>query len=867
MTETLRWWLAATVIGVIATPYAFRLFRFLPDRGYTLARTLGIVLVVYPLWLLAVLGLVPYSAGPAVLLLGLLAAGAIALAGRDRQALAAHLRAHAALIVTAEVVFAAVLIGLGVLRAYAPAIDATEKLFEFSLFNGVLHSTRMPPADPWFGGEPISYYYGGYLVVALFTKLTGVPAAYAFNLGVVLTGALVAVSVFGLAANLVLSRLRIADGGSRQDRGTRGVSRAETPSVQAGGSAAAARGPLAAPQTRAPGDGAGAPPGSRAAIRGPQSAIRWALVGGVLSVVLMLVIGNLEGAFELAAARGWLSPESVQRLGIVNLTGLVRTGHWYPDEFWFWWRATRLGSDWNILEFPFFSFMLGDLHAHVLVLPYTLLGLAAVLNLLRGGQPLGLDAVRRQPVTVVFLGVAAGMLALCNSWDAPIFIVLLAGAALTLNIGRDGLTGRALAQTAAFVLPVGALAFGLFLPFWLNLHAATGSIHPVELNNLTPGINGEGMVLPPHHFLIAWGPLLLVTGSGIVAQAVRRHAWRAPNADWNLALTLTFAPLVVWGMTVVIVHRSFVALVAEVQARSTSWTFGSYWAVQLVLLFLIMHALVVVLAEARRPHHERRAARIYMLLTAALGLLILHGIELFYLLEPAIPSRINTIFKFSFIVWLLLASAGGAAVVDVLLPWWRRGGRPAAAAWVAALAAVLLLALVYPATAAMSRTDGFTGTPTLDGLAFLRRSDPDEYAAIAWLRDNLPGRPTILEAAGPNYSLSGRVSARTGFLTVMGWQGHEAKLRGGRDYAASEARVNQRAADVEEIYQTTSLDAARDMLRRYGVDYVYVGRLELERYGAAGMDKFQQLGEPVYRNRSVTVYRVTEQAPALGSGR
>lgn len=844
VTETLRWWLAATVIGLIAVPYAFRLLRFLPDRGYTVARTLGILLVVYPLWLLSVLGPATYTAGSAVLILSLLALGAALLAGRDRRALARHLRAHAGLIVAAEVVFAVVLAALAALRAYAPAIDATEKLFEFGLLNGVLRSPRMPPADPWFGGEPMSYYYGGYLVAALFTEITAVPAAYGFNLGVALTGALAAVSVFGVGANLVLALLptRLAHRAPRHD---------DRPVPDEDGSVA----------VDGPPDGAGHDP--RAAVRVPWSA----LAAGLLSVVLLLVIGNLEGAIEFAAAHGWWTAALYQRLGIVNLTGLTETAHWYPDEFWFWWRATRMGSDWNIIEIPFFSFMLGDLHAHVMVLPFTALGLAALLHLLRGGERLDLAAVRRRPLEVLFLGVLAGMLALSNTWDQPVFLVLLFAAVVILDFGRDGPSWRAVRSALAFVLPVAALSVALYIPFFVNLHPASLRLRPVELNHLPPGVNGEGMVLPPHHFLIVWGPLLLAAGSGIVAQAVRRHAWRAPGDAWALALVLVGAPLALWSAAVIGVNGSPVALLDEVRVRATWWAFGSYWFVQLGVLALCLLGALTILAEVRRPHAARRAGRTYLLLTTITGLMILHGIELFYFQEPAIVSRINTLFKFSFIVWLLLAAAGGAAVVSTVLPWWRSRARLGPSLWIAGGAAVLLLALVYPVTAAMNRTDGFTGTPTLDGLAFLRAAEPDEYAALTWMAEHLAGRPTILEAPGATYSLAGRVSARTGFPTVIGWPGHEAKLRGGRDYAAMEQRVNARMADVDAIYRAAGAAQAQPLLRRYGVQYIYFGRLERERYGAQAADTLALLGRPVYRNPTVTLYRVSDRPPAVSDQR
>lgn len=846
MTETLRWWLAATVIGLVAFPYAFRLFRFLPDRGYAAARPLGVVLVVYPLWLLSVAGILRYTAAGAVLVVTALGTGAIVLAGWDRAALAAHLRSHRAMLIACELVFAATLVALAAFRAYAPEINATEKPFELSMLTGVLSSERMPPADPWFNGTPLSYYYGGYLVTGLFIKLTAVPVSYGFNLGIALTGALTAVAVFGVGANLALMRT-VTRMPRRAPRPVDGA--ADKRSTDSAG-------------VHVPDGGVGEPSGPtpRAISR---TALTAAIAAGTLSVLLLLVIGNLEGAIEFAAAHGWGTPAFWQRLGIVNFTGLVTTKQWYPDEFWFWWRATRLGSDWNIMEMPFFSLMLGDLHAHIMVLPFTLLALTAVLNLLRGGERLGLDTLRRRPVQVLILGMLTGMLAMSNTWDQPVFLVLLFAAALTLNFAYDGLSGRALLHAVIFAVPVAVLSFALYVPFFRYLQPASLALRPVELNRLPEGINGEGMVLPPHHFLIFWGPLLLAVGSGVVTQALRRRVGRAPAQVWKIAAVITCAPLLVWAAAVMIANRSVTALAEEVQARATWWAFGSYWLVQIGVLALVLLALVVLLDDARHPHPERRAARTYTLLTVTAGLLLLHGIELFYFEEQAIASRINTLFKFSYIVWLLLATAGGAMVIDLLRGWVRRPARPAIALWSATALVVLALALVYPVTAAMNRTDGFSATPTLDGLAWLRTSEPDEYAAITWLRDALPGRPTILEAAGHVYSNAGRVSGRTGLPTVIGWQEHEAKLRGGRDYAGEVQRITARAADVEAIYRTTDPEQARDLLRRYAVDYVYVGALEVQQYGAAGMDKFARLGQPVYRNRSVTIYQIGDAPPLL----
>ena len=171
-------------------------------------------------------------------------------------------------------------------------------------------------------------------------------------------------------------------------------------------------------------------------------------------------------------------------------------------------------------------------------------------------------------------------------------------------------------------------------------------------------------------------------------------------------------------------------------------------------------------------------------------------------------------------------------------------------AWLGTGVALLALSLVYPVIGTMARTGGFAGEPTLDGLSGLRRFQPDEHAASVWLRDTLDGLPVVLEAAGPDYSEGGRVAARTGLPTVVGWTNHEWQERGA--LAPVEARVR----DVETLYTTDDAALARRLLDRYDVRYVYLGSYERERYGPAAGTTLARIGRPVFEAGQVTVYAV-----------
>jgi uncharacterized membrane protein len=206
-------------------------------------------------------------------------------------------------------------------------------------------------------------------------------------------------------------------------------------------------------------------------------------------------------------------------------------------------------------------------------------------------------------------------------------------------------------------------------------------------------------------------------------------------------------------------------------------------------------------------------------------------------------QRMNTIFKLGYQAWLLLALAAACA-----LPWaglWlpRRGWAP----WAAVAAVLALLGLVYPYAGTYARRDGFSRSPTLDGLGWLRDRAPGDPRAIDWLRAHAPPAAVVLESVGDDYSAfgHGRISTFTGRATVLGWEGHEVQW---------DHDPGSRRADVDRLYRTRSAAEARRLLARYGVGYVVVGPIERTDYGDAGLAKWDTLGRRVLDRDGTTVW-------------
>jgi len=240
------------------------------------------------------------------------------------------------------------------------------------------------------------------------------------------------------------------------------------------------------------------------------------------------------------------------------------------------------------------------------------------------------------------------------------------------------------------------------------------------------------------------------------------------------------------------------------------------------------------------------AAQRFLLILMVGGLLLILGPEYLFLVD-LFGTRMNTVFKFHYQAWLLLGVASSAAVV-----WMASAMRPRAVRGLVATAATLLVAagLVYPFAATPAKVQGSQLPGTLDGAAFYQRMRPDDYAAIQWLSQTAVGRPVVLEATGGEYSEYGRVSTFSGLPTVLGWAGHEVQWRGRGE------EPQRRSQDVDAIYATADPATMQSLLRKYDIQYVFVGTLEAEKYGPAVYSRFDGRLQVAHRQGKVVIYQV-----------
>ena len=815
----LAWLLAVELVYLAALPLAMFIFRPLPDRGIVLARIFGLLGVSYVSWLLVSLGWLGFSVTSS--LLGLLAVAllsSVVLLLRWRE-IKEFLRQHWRLLLVGEVIFLLAFLAFVAIRAANPDLwhpyRGGEKPMELAYLNAVIRSTSLPPFDPWFAGGYMNYYYWGYFVLAGLVRVTGILPTVAFNLAVPLFFALTFTGAYSVVYNL-----------------TEGLRRSEE---RSGEDSSEADSPTAEP---------------------PTSALRrinlWSPIGaGLVAGLFMSVMGNLDGAFQLIQGTWhkvvnggafpsfdfWRSSRMIPTTENMDPSPLA---FWVPEKI-----AGTPDMSFHITEFPFFTFLFADLHAHMMVIPFTLLviglGLSLVLGLRSSGWvwPIAASAA---------LALAMGALWVINSWDYPSYLLLTLGLlALAVYLRQGGVSGR-LGILAVMATGVVVLSVVAFLPF----HAA--------YETFQNGLDPSKWRTPIDRYLAIHGLFLFVIGTFLVYYArptlVQLAASLLP-ARLRGAGNRSDGPLSGWWLFLVKSGVGLGLLMLLYLAVAGFWTAAMLAGLLVLAGLSVAQALSVESGE--RPFLAVPLVLLGMALAISLGVDIVR-------LEGDI-GRMNTLFKYYLEVWVLFSLASAFMLWYLGYRGFFRGWRWSGRLWVGVLAVLLASSLVYTGMGTRVRlADRFNPGPvTLDGTAYMNaavhvESDQPvslkwDREAIRWLQDNAVGSPVVLEAHHDQYHWSGRIATYTGLPTVLGWPWHQIQQRMDYDYA-----VRERATAVAAFYNTSDLRLAQDILKKYDVEYIVVGELERVHYSQAGLDKFAELADAglislVFHNEGVTIYQ------------
>lgn len=178
----LLWLLTFHALALVGLPLTSRLFPQFPDRGATFALPVSIIVVTVVVYWIGHLGFGRWTAylGNAVLVgLSLLVfwGGRLRASGRQNT-LRPRVYADAAVVFTIAFLF------LVAVRAVDPAFipGGGEKFLDFGILKSLMRADGLPPEDMWWAGDHVLYYYGGHLMAATLSYLTGTAPQYGYNL-------------------------------------------------------------------------------------------------------------------------------------------------------------------------------------------------------------------------------------------------------------------------------------------------------------------------------------------------------------------------------------------------------------------------------------------------------------------------------------------------------------------------------------------------------------------------------------------------------------------------------------------------------------------------------------------------------------
>ncbi len=357
----IKWWSVLFFIGAAAFPLTRFLFREWHDQGYLFSKAVGLAMVGWLVFVFGMAKIAPFTVSTIGIATAIVFLVGILLSFSNRS-YKTHKTNRSYLIKTVffeELFFLAALLFWTWVKAHEPSIRGLEKFMDYGFMQSLLNSKYFPAVDMWYPPYPINYYYFGHLVTAMITKASMLDLSYTFNLMLSTIFAFCFTMSFSIGREI----LRISP------------------------------------------------------IR-PMSQIRL-IGGGLFTAFLVTLAGNMQMLY--AFTRGYtgdnVKPFWELLWPVRDFLGSVSEGlniYWYAN-------ATRF-IPYTIHEFPSYSFVVSDVHGHVLSIPFVLLAIGLLLQIHKSYKTN--LTYKTNMFSYIFYGFLCGILLMTNALDGPIYVGL-----------------------------------------------------------------------------------------------------------------------------------------------------------------------------------------------------------------------------------------------------------------------------------------------------------------------------------------------------------------------------------------------------------------------------------------------------------
>ncbi len=772
--RVMQWWLVLLVLGIVMYPVSGLIFGRFHDGGFVFSKAIGVAVAGVLMWYLSSLKLMKFNRGNAIICVGivlLLNVVLVVLVLRRQQKNTEGVpylryqltKEQVGAAFKGEVLFLLFFVFWCYLRGFKPEAYGTEKFMDYGFMAIIDRSEYMPPEDLWLSGESINYYYVGQYLATYLSKVSGVGVAYGYNLMLMTLAAFGFTMPFSLVNNLVRTYL------SDRGRKLRTELSANTKPVKN---------------------------------------------GRVISRILPAISGTVAGVAVSMAGNLHYPIFRFIVPWVQKLAGMEVENFWFPN-------STRyIGynpdtADKTIHEFPSYSFILGDLHAHVLNIMFVFTVMAMLFAWLlyrkeRMDEMRLAHAIRKAPLLqeafhpmILLLGFFIGLFHMTNFWDFPIYFVVAGAVILFSNAAIYQFSLDTVKLTALHAVIILVISKLVSLPFTLNFNQISTQIRLCVYRT------------PVQQLFILWGiPVIL-----ILMYLYDRYTHLA---RWGLLN----------GYTYVEGKRK------EVPKKSSAPDMVEFVPEKNKLYQLI---------------ENLQVADLFILIIGLCGIGLVLIPELVYVKDiySGDYKRANTMFKLTYQAYMMF----GMCIAYILMKFigYARSYAQRATAVVIAIAFLFTVGYFGNSVNAwfgdirkLERNEG------LDASAFVYDESIEDALAIEWLNEHVEGTPVVLEAHGDSYTFYQRVSTLTGLPTILGWRTHEWLWRSDATGGFPQI-VSEREQAVSTIYTSTDSQEVQRLLEAYEVEYIFVGDSERD------SEKFtEEVNEELLRSLGEIVFETDE---------
>ncbi len=817
----IRFLLTVLVFSLASYPLAVRLFPLSRSGGFVLSKPLGILACALAVWTLAYLQI-----GRINIIFIIISIAGLAFAcwypKSFREKALDTLKDDGTIenIAAEETIFALALTMLCFYKGFNPSINGQEKFMDYGFMMSMIRNSRLPANDMWLSGYSINYYYFGQYIYAFLARLSGIKTGVMYNISMCNAIAMPFAMCYSIGQMLI--------------------------------------------------DGARA--------HGVKCNRFIAVIGGILTSFAVCIFGNSHSYFydEKSIGNGLL--ELFYEWGI----DVGRTDHFfYPDSTRFIGynpdssliEGIKNGGDYTIEEFPFYSYLVGDLHAHVcsmiVVLLIFAIGITLVNKVLERDLEPNFYSFLIKP-EIIAIGVLLGIAQMTNYWDFLIYFIFGSMLLLVINTYKSEKFASIFGTVLFFVIVGGIL--GIYL-----ISARDPVLHTILQLLLFGAALAATWKFPCALTRTSAGMSFFFTAASIISLPFNFCFDMISN---SIAACVNHSSLyqlyILWGTHVIICVTFMVFIViyknipSEKNKKGKKVTAGPSYS-----------------SPVEKFFKERNPIDVLVSGSIVVGILLLIFPEIFYVRDIYTGGylRSNTMFKFTYAGFIILSICMIYAVMRLMFIKNREGNFSTTAFVISIIFCFMLLVPAHYSLESLRQRSGeliVENFKTIDGTAYLTDyTSPnlntvtpgnltDYEACIDWFNEEVDGDPVILEAYGLSYTDNNIVSAYTGLPSVCGWQTHEWLWRfhgivdeetnllvSDPEYDVWELYLTPRHTDIDLIYTSNDPDTVYSLIKKYDIDYIIIGDMERSKY--SGLDNtglFLQFGNIAFISGDLIVVEI-----------